>query len=113
MEILVNLIQNARQVLDDSGVEEKRLTLRVSRVDGAARIVVEDNGPGITKENLTKVFGHGFTTRKEGHGFGLHISANAATEMKSSLWAESDGLGKGAKFILSIPTDTAAPAKAA
>ncbi len=113
MEILVNLIQNARQVLDDYGVEEKRLTLRVCRVDDTARITVEDNGPGISEENLAKIFNHGFTTRKDGHGFGLHISANAATEMKSQLWAESEGLGKGARFILSIPMEAASVKQAA
>lgn len=113
MEILVNLIQNARQVLEDANVEDKRITLRVRDHDATSvRIEVSDNGPGIARENLAKIFNHGFTTRKEGHGFGLHISANAATEMKSRLWAESDGLGQGATFILSIPKKEA-PARAA
>ncbi|MEM7309302.1 MAG: ATP-binding protein [Planctomycetota bacterium] len=108
MEILVNLIQNAQQVMEDAGVDGKRMVLRVRRDgDEHAVIEVQDNGPGIEEENLARIFNHGFTTRKDGHGFGLHISANAATEMKASLWAESDGLGHGATFLLRVPMNTA------
>ena len=62
-----------------------------------------DNGIGIPPENLTLIFNHGFTTRKEGHGFGLHSAALAAMEMGGSLKAESDGLQKGATFTLQLP----------
>ena len=114
MEILVNLIQNGQQVMEDSGVTVKALVLRVKRDgDEHARIEITDNGPGIDEEGLTRIFGHGYSTRKGGHGFGLHISANAATEMKASLWAESEGLGKGATFILRIPLKAATKVKAA
>jgi signal transduction histidine kinase len=114
MEILVNLLQNARQALDDAGTPAKEIALRIRR-DGAehVRIEVEDNGPGIPEENLTRIFAHGFTTRKDGHGFGLHISANAATEMQATLWAESAGPGRGATFILRLPLRTAEFAVAA
>ena len=106
MEILVNLIQNARQSLAESGSAPKRLTLRVKRGAGAnVDIEVEDNGIGIAEKDLTRIFGHGFTTREEGHGFGLHISANAATEMKASLTVFSEGKGEGAKFVLSLPVE--------
>jgi signal transduction histidine kinase len=114
MEILVNLLQNARQAMDDAGTPTKEIALRIRR-DGAehVRIEVEDNGPGIPAENLTRIFAHGFTTRKDGHGFGLHISANAATEMEATLWAESSGPGQGATFILRLPMRTAVAAVAA
>ena len=58
---------------------------------------------GITPENLTRIFGHGFTTKKDGHGFGLHSGALAAREMGGSLQAFSEGLGKGATFVLELP----------
>ena len=64
---------------------------------------VADNGVGIAEENLTRVFAHGFTTKKTGHGFGLHTGALAATEMGGALRVESDGVGKGATFILEMP----------
>jgi signal transduction histidine kinase len=66
-------------------------------------MTVSDNGVGIASENLTRIFNHGFTTRKDGHGFGLHSGALAAREMGGALWAQSDGPGKGATFTLELP----------
>ena len=66
-------------------------------------IEVIDNGMGIAAENLTKIFAHGFTTKEDGHGFGLHSAALAATEMGGSLSVHSDGPGKGATFTLELP----------
>jgi signal transduction histidine kinase len=67
------------------------------------RIEIADNGVGIAPENLTRIFNHGFTTRKGGHGFGLHSGALSAKEMGGSLSVHSDGLGKGATFVLELP----------
>jgi signal transduction histidine kinase len=67
------------------------------------QIQVADNGVGIAPENLTRIFAHGFTTRKGGHGFGLHSGALAARDLGGSLAAHSDGLGKGATFTLELP----------
>ena len=67
------------------------------------RIEVVDNGVGIPQENLTRIFNHGFTTRKDGHGFGLHSGAVMAKQLGGSLTALSDGLGKGASFALEFP----------
>ena len=104
MEILVNLIQNAGQALAERGGDGRRITLRLARLDEhTARVEVRDNGVGIARENLTRVFHHGFTTKKDGHGFGLHVSANAATEMGAKLHAASDGPGHGAAFFLDLP----------
>ncbi len=104
LEILVNLIQNARQALEGVHGRPRRLTLRIRRPgEGRARIEVEDNGVGIPEENLTRIFRHGFTTKKDGHGFGLHVSANAATEMNSRLGVRSEGPGRGATFHIDLP----------
>jgi signal transduction histidine kinase len=67
------------------------------------RISVHDNGMGIAPEMLTRIFQYGFTTREEGHGFGLHSSALAAQELGGSLNVHSDGPGQGATFSLEIP----------
>ncbi|HWI59525.1 MAG TPA: ATP-binding protein, partial [Bacillota bacterium] len=72
---------------------------------GGVRIVVADNGVGIAAENLTKIFSHGFTTRKHGHGFGLHTSALAARAMGGALTVASDGPGCGAAFTLELPLE--------
>jgi signal transduction histidine kinase len=68
-----------------------------------ACVVVSDTGCGIEAGNLTKIFAHGFTTRADGHGFGLHFCAIAARQMKGNLVAESGGVGQGARFTLEIP----------
>jgi len=72
------------------------------------KITVTDNGVGIAPDHLTRIFNHGFTTKKHGHGFGLHSGANAAKEMGGTLTAYSDGLGKGAEFTLELPTTASA-----
>jgi PAS domain S-box-containing protein len=104
LQILVNLIRNAKYAADEGGREDKMVTLRITKTeDGRVRLIVADNGIGIPPDNLTRIFGHGFTTRVGGHGFGLHSSANAAREMKGSLTVHSEGTGKGAAFTLELP----------
>jgi PAS domain S-box-containing protein len=104
LQILVNLIRNAKYALDDVDRPDKLMTLRIRRGEQDKVIIsVSDNGVGIPAENLTRIFGHGFTTRKEGHGFGLHSGALAAKELGGSLRVHSDGFGKGAVFMLELP----------
>ena len=94
---------NAEQACQDSERVDKRLTVCVANGDGRVRISVIDNGIGVPPENLTRIFSHDFTTRKNGHGFGLHSGALAAKEMGGSLTIHSDGLGHGATFTRELP----------
>ena len=104
LQILVNLVHNAKYALDGSRDRDKRLTVRIGMNGGErVKVTIADNGIGIVPENLTRIFSHGFTTRKGGHGFGLHSGANAAKEMGGELTAHSEGLGKGATFTLELP----------
>ena len=103
LQILVNLLSNARHALLDSGRPDKQLTLRVAQAGERLRISVADNGVGIAPENLQRLFTQGFTTKKDGHGFGLHISALSAEELGGALQCESEGPGKGATFTLEMP----------
>jgi signal transduction histidine kinase len=104
LQILVNLIRNAKYALDDAKRPDKLLTIKLGRNGGDhIKIEVMDNGVGIPKENLTRIFAHGFTTRNNGHGFGLHSSAIAIQELGGSLTAHSEGEGKGATFTLLLP----------
>ena len=113
LQILINLVRNARQALDHR-TPGRRLTLRIARGGGCVQVEVGDNGAGIAPENLTRIFRHGFTTKQSGHGFGLHSGANAAKEMGGSLNVRSDGPGTGATFILELPeTDNASEEQAA
>jgi C4-dicarboxylate-specific signal transduction histidine kinase len=103
LQVLVNLIRNAKYACDESGRTDKKLTMRLTNGDDRVRISVIDNGIGIPAENMTRMFRHGFTTRKEGHGFGLHGSALAARQMGGALIAHSDGHKQGASFTLELP----------
>ena len=105
VQILVNLMCNAKNACEDSGSEDKRMTLRVSNGGGRVCVDVIDNGVGIPPENLTRIFAHGFTTRSGGHGFGLHGGALAARELGGSLTVRSDGEGAGATFTLELPVE--------
>jgi PAS domain S-box-containing protein len=105
MQILVNLISNAKYAMRDTG-RDRTLTIRVGASAGEPQrlfLTVKDTGVGIPKQNLTRIFNHGFTTKPEGHGFGLHGSALAATALGGTLTVESDGPDTGASFTLEIP----------
>jgi signal transduction histidine kinase len=109
LQILVNLVRNAKYACEESLRGDKRVTLRVDAVEGRTRISVIDNGVGIVPENLARIFNHGFTTRESGHGFGLHSGALAAQEIGGSLQAFSEGLGRGATFVLELPAHSTEP----
>ncbi|MFL1494811.1 DAHL domain-containing protein [Pseudomonas antarctica] len=107
--IMVNLISNAKYAMSNLTDRSRQITLSITTVEGSLlQISVKDEGEGIPAENMTRIFTHGFTTRKEGHGFGLHSCALAAIEMNGRLTAHSDGPGKGAVFTLQIPLNDAA-----
>jgi PAS domain S-box-containing protein len=104
LQILVNLIRNAKYAVDDRNVGDKRMILRAAPGEnGTVIISVIDNGVGIASENLTRIFEHGFTTRQNGHGFALHSGALAARDMGGSLACHSAGPGQGAVFTLELP----------
>jgi signal transduction histidine kinase len=106
LQILVNLIRNAKHAMDEASPGTKLLQLRVRQSsDSVVAISVQDNGIGISEDHLTKVFSHGFTTRKNGHGFGLHSSAVVVQQMGGRLTASSLGEGKGATFTLELPLE--------
>jgi len=108
LQILINLLRNAKHAMEDVSERERRMIIRVGMASSdRVKIVVSDNGIGVPLENLAKIFNHGFTTKKDGHGFGLHSGANAAKEMGGSLTAHSDGPGQGAEFTLELPTAAA------
>jgi PAS domain S-box-containing protein len=104
LQILTNLISNAIYALSKSSQDNKILSIHVKeQKSGQLQIDVCDNGIGIPKENLTRIFEHGFTTKKKGHGFGLHSIALSANELNGSITPHSDGPGKGAVFTVELP----------
>ena len=103
LQILVNVIRNAKYACAERTGGEKRVTVRIRATPSSLILEVIDTGIGIPPENLERIFNHGFTTRADGHGFGLHSSALAAREIGGSLYARSAGAGRGATFTLTLP----------
>lgn len=109
LQILVNIMRNAKYALDEGNPPQKTIVVSLRQTDEpAVEIVIADNGVGIPEENLTRIFMHGFTTRRNGHGFGLHSGALAAQQMGGRLSARSLGSGRGATFTLTLPVNPGA-----
>ncbi len=107
LQILINLIRNARDAVDRSNAQQKQIRL-IAKIEGDEIVLaVTDNGIGISAEDEAKIFQHGFTTKESGHGFGLHSCANSATEMNGRMSFSSEGAGKGATFTLTLPIQAA------
>jgi signal transduction histidine kinase len=107
LQVLVNMIRNARQSCEEAQRTDARIVLRVSASADDVNITVADNGVGIHPDNLSRIFTHGFTTKKHGHGFGLHSSVLAARELGGDLRVHSQGVGCGAEFTLRLPARAA------
>ena len=101
MQVLVNLIKNAKEACDDN--DNRVISISALEEAGFARIDVKDTGVGIDPDQLKSMFQHGFTTKANGHGFGLHAAAITASELGGALSAHSDGKNLGATFTLRIP----------
>lgn len=103
INILVNIIKNALEACENS--EQRHISISTQLDSNSVSLIVKDTGVGIEKDMLEKIFNHGVTTKKNGNGFGLHSCANLTKELKGSLVAQSEGIGKGASFVLRIPID--------
>lgn len=102
-QIIENLIQNAIEALQESKNPHKIITVSTKLTDGEIQIDIQDNGIGIDSLNLTHLFSFGFTTKKSGHGIGLHMSALLSNELKGQLKGSSQGINQGATFTLTLP----------
>ena len=108
IQILGNLLSNARHALREPSQSARTLTVRVRPLAaGSLSIDVEDSGVGIEAGVLERLFEFGFTTKKDGHGFGLHVSGILAKELGGELSGHSDGRGRGARFSLCLPLTAA------
>ena len=108
LQILVNLLANARDAVTAPGVAKPpRISVISTRESGWLEIRVEDTGSGIAPESLVRIFNAGFTTKPKGHGYGLHSSSLAAEQLGGELRCSSAGPGRGACFTLRVPTEPA------
>jgi signal transduction histidine kinase len=100
---VVNLVSNAKHACLESRQSHKEIVITTERSNGKLVIAIKDNGVGIAPENINQIFNYGFTTRKAGHGFGLHSCATTAKALGGRLIATSDGVNQGARFTLELP----------
>jgi NO-binding membrane sensor protein with MHYT domain len=103
LQILVNLLRNAKDSLLASNHSNKILSVKTRHINKFVNILINDNGIGLTEEQMKKIFTYGYSTKLEGHGYGLHASILSVRSMNGDLKAESEGEGKGATFIIELP----------
>jgi signal transduction histidine kinase len=103
LQILLNLVENACRALRGAPESMRELRVRTWAVGDRVWMEIADNGEGIKPEHLPLLFNQGFTTKEDGHGQGLHSSANWARELGGTLRCESSGPGHGASFTLELP----------
>ena len=103
VQVLLNLCSNAIDAM--AHLERGSRTLHISLSQQGERVFlnISDNGCGIPQDLMCSIFNHGFTTKKNSFGFGLHSCANFMAEMNGEILVESEGLNQGATFILSFP----------
>ncbi len=106
LHVLINLIRNAKDAMLETAEQGRKLTFKTELKNDRVDLIVSDNGCGIKAEDLPEIFSHGFTTKKDGHGYGLHSSYNYINEMNGKIIVESEGLGKGARFVISLPLNS-------
>ena len=103
LHVLVNLIRNGCEAMADVPEAQRCLTVTLRREADMGVFLVRDNGFGLTGTQLRSLFLYGETTKPEGHGIGLHTSANDITAMGGEITAQSEGLNLGATFIVRLP----------
>ncbi|MDQ8187276.1 ATP-binding protein [Pelagicoccus sp. SDUM812002] len=104
LDVVINLIKNAKESMSHLAAKQRLLRLSCRSAElNKTQISITDNGSGIAPESKSKLFTHGFTTKSDGHGFGLHGSANALKSIGGSLKLESEGPAKGATATIALP----------
>lgn len=104
LQILINLLTNAKDSLLKTSNPKKmiRITIDTDAL-GKLCLKITDNGEGIAPTHLPHIFSFGFTTKINGHGFGLHSCVLSVQELGGAIRVESLGIGKGATFYVTLP----------
>ena len=102
---VVNLIDNAAEVLQESWVKEIVVTTRGRPESGAVEVIVADSGPGISTENKERLFLPYFSTKNRGSGLGLPIVRSVVQEHSGTIRVE-DNRPSGTRFVIELPAVT-------
>jgi signal transduction histidine kinase len=108
IQLLLNLLKNSREAISErmrkGGEVRGRIDITASKLDAEQfQLCVTDNGCGIPPDNVGKLFNHGFTTKVEGSGFGLHSAANFINKLGGKMTVESDGVDCGSNICFRLP----------
>jgi DNA-binding LacI/PurR family transcriptional regulator/signal transduction histidine kinase len=98
--IFVNLINNARDSMTETPLNERRLSISIYEDGSESCVRISDTGRGIAEGAIDKVFDYGYSVKDERRGFGLHSSSSYMAEMGGVILAESAGIGKGQAFTV-------------
>jgi signal transduction histidine kinase len=103
-QVFINLFQNAAEAMIEKGTSGKKITVTTGWHEQGETVLlkVSDNGPGMSRAIVEKVFEPTFTTKPTGHGFGLSTCYRIAAAHRGRIWAESE-VGRGATFSLILP----------
>jgi signal transduction histidine kinase/sensor domain CHASE-containing protein len=104
-QVFLNIVLNAEQAMIETH-KEGTLTIATERVGGNIKVSFSDDGPGISPDNMRKLFSPFFTTKAlgKGTGLGLSICYGIVTSHSGRIYAQSE-LGKGATFVVELPVD--------
>ncbi len=112
IQVFVNLIKNAAHSIVAQAPDRKVMQLSTRLAENGegtspmVEVVINDTGVGFSPDLKDKIFTYGFSTKKDGgKGFGLHYCANYLRSVGGSIYAESDGQGSGAQFIIKVPIE--------
>ena len=100
IHVLVNIFKNAKEAMENNPINEKKILIKTWEDHRQIYLSISDNGPGIDPDYLDKIFTQGFTTKKNGHGFGLHSCANYISEMGGKIKVSNKENETGATFTI-------------
>ncbi len=102
-QVFFNIVINAEFFMSEAH-ERGTITITTERIGDSVRVSLADDGPGISKESMSRLFSPFFTTKEvgQGTGLGLSICHGIITEHGGRIYAESE-LGKGTTFIIELP----------
>jgi len=105
VHVITNLLKNAREAMEGTPDSKRKILVRIHRnSDETVVVSVSDSGPGLSMESRQKIFTLGYSTKKDGHGIGLHVSSNYMQEMGGAISVSNDDTCSGTKFTLTLPT---------
>src|SRR4029453_2432008 len=111
-QVVVNLVQNAIDVIREGGGERRTIQLNSRSADGMAEVAVQDSGPGVSAATAERLFQPFFTTQPKGLGMGLAISRSLIEAHQGRIWAERPGDGSpGTTLCFTLPLKPHEPAR--